>query len=126
VTRSGALFCWGENASGRLGDGTSTNRSGPVRIQIPGLVRRVSIGASVTCAVDAQGAFCCWGERAFGPLGDGRFKHDTTRGRLPYLEPNGERLHPGLHAPVGLDHGPGHLPHQAGPSIASTVGAGPG
>jgi alpha-tubulin suppressor-like RCC1 family protein len=32
---TGALRCWGNNESGRLGDGTSTNRSSPVPVIFP-------------------------------------------------------------------------------------------
>ncbi len=32
VTTTGAAFCWGENGSGQLGDGTSINRASPVAV----------------------------------------------------------------------------------------------
>jgi alpha-tubulin suppressor-like RCC1 family protein len=32
VTPDGAIYCWGANASGQLGDGTQADRGGPVRV----------------------------------------------------------------------------------------------
>jgi alpha-tubulin suppressor-like RCC1 family protein len=32
VTPDGAIFCWGANASGQLGDGTQTDRATPTRV----------------------------------------------------------------------------------------------
>lgn len=35
VTTTGAAYCWGSNADGRLGDGTTTTRLTPVRVSEP-------------------------------------------------------------------------------------------
>jgi alpha-tubulin suppressor-like RCC1 family protein len=35
IDADGALYCWGTNPEGQIGDGTTTNRSQPVRITLP-------------------------------------------------------------------------------------------
>jgi alpha-tubulin suppressor-like RCC1 family protein len=85
VLDSGALKCWGNNATGGVGDGTTTNRLTPVGV--------VGLGAGVasvsaegtypfgsrTCAVTTSGAAKCWGTNNQGQLGDGT----TTNRRIP-------------------------------------------
>lgn len=69
-TTAGTVKCWGDNASGRLGDGTTDDRLVPT--EIPGFanVAEVSAGGAHTCARQ-QGAAKCWGNNAAGQLGIG-------------------------------------------------------
>jgi alpha-tubulin suppressor-like RCC1 family protein len=71
VAEGGAVFCWGNNSSGQLGDGSTTNRTIPV--QVSGLTgaTAVSIGYESACALLANGAVKCWGDNTDGQLGDG-------------------------------------------------------
>lgn len=78
---SGQLRCWGDNVSGQLGDGTTTDRRFPVTVRTaPGggaltSVASVNAGDGHTCArVGAQ--VRCWGDNFAGQLGDGT---TTTR-----------------------------------------------
>ena len=68
VLVDGSVACWGNNASGQLGDGTAINRPQPVAV--PGLqnVVAVATGLSHTCAMSA-GAVRCWGDNSQGQLG---------------------------------------------------------
>ena len=74
---SGGLHCWGQNFSGQLGDGTTTNSAIPV--VVPGLtgVTSVSAGRVHTCAI-AQGVVKCWGDGSDGQLGNGTTNSSPT------------------------------------------------
>lgn len=72
VLVTGAVKCWGYNANGRLGDGTTVNRQVPV--QVVGLeagVASVEAGYEHTCAVMESGTVKCWGKNTYGQLGHG-------------------------------------------------------
>lgn len=66
-----AAFCWGNNTSGQLGWGTTSERElpGPV-VGLPGGVDAVAPGYDHTCALVA-GKVYCWGSNASGKLGGG-------------------------------------------------------
>lgn len=71
LTDGGAVYCWGSNAFGRLGDGTTVNRDVPV--QVSGLsqgVTAIAVGSNFSCAAGVDGAVC-WGRNQWGQLGDG-------------------------------------------------------
>lgn len=71
VTTEGDAYCWGPNASGELGDGTTTARSTPVRVQGDLDFRQIAAGAGHTCGLSAAGEAWCWGGNGGGQLGDG-------------------------------------------------------
>jgi len=59
---AGAVWCWGENDSGQLGDGTLTNRSNPIQVPgLPGAMTAIAAGMAHTCAAAASGGVWCWG-----------------------------------------------------------------
>lgn len=70
--------CWGEGDSGRIGDGTTTDRYLPTPINDSGTAYiAVSAGFYHTCGITAAGRAKCWGYNGDGQLGDG-----TTTNRL--------------------------------------------
>ena len=75
-TMAGGLRCWGSNTGGRLGDGTSIQRTTPVDPFTSGITT-FSTGSDFTCAINTAGELLCWGTNASNQLGDG-----TTTSRL--------------------------------------------
>jgi alpha-tubulin suppressor-like RCC1 family protein len=70
VTTAGAGYCWGYNADGQLGDGSTTIRTTPVAV-LGGLTfLGLSAGDFHTCGITTDGAYC-WGSNFSGALGDG-------------------------------------------------------
>jgi len=77
----GTAKCWGANADGQLGNGTTVASSSPVAVSGLGGVTALSAGADHSCAVLAAGGLWCWGANATGQLGTG----DTTAGTTPHV-----------------------------------------
>jgi alpha-tubulin suppressor-like RCC1 family protein len=67
----GSAWCWGENISGPLGDGTTENRVVPVGVATSRTFAMVSAGCFHTCGVTPAGETFCWGRNAEGQLGVG-------------------------------------------------------
>lgn len=74
VLRSGALYCWGSNHEGELGQDDAVDAPDhPEPIEVmPGVAFvDVSAGQGHTCAVALDGRVLCWGRNAGGELGLG-------------------------------------------------------
>jgi alpha-tubulin suppressor-like RCC1 family protein len=71
VSSLGDAFCWGNNASGQLGDGTETDRTVPTRVLTTKRFRSVTAGWTHTCGVSVAGELFCWGDNVAGQLGIG-------------------------------------------------------
>lgn len=76
----GIAWCWGSNAEGRLGDGTTTSRYSPSRVATALVFTRLAPSAftSSTCAIATTGRAYCWGMGWYGQLGTGEFGSSTT------------------------------------------------
>jgi alpha-tubulin suppressor-like RCC1 family protein len=72
VRSNGTAWAWGGNSFGRLGDGTTVDRSSPVSV-IGGFTDwcQVSAGDSHSLGVRCDGTAWAWGYNGFGRLGDG-------------------------------------------------------
>lgn len=57
----GTVWAFGENASGRLGDGTETGQAYPVRVAGLENVVLVAAGYYHSVALKADGTVFCWG-----------------------------------------------------------------
>jgi alpha-tubulin suppressor-like RCC1 family protein len=77
LTTDGTAWCWGSDATGRLGDGTAGGtKSAPVAVTGGLKFTAISAGEEFTCAIAQDRATYCWGSNRSGWLGDGT---DTQR-----------------------------------------------
>ena len=60
IRRSGALWCFGANNYGQLGDGTNTPRAFPTPVRGLANVTQVGLGTRHGCALTADGTAHCW------------------------------------------------------------------
>ena len=85
LTTQGGVKCWGNNAEGKLGDGSIVDSTTPVDVY--GLsegVASISGTHKHTCALMNSGEVKCWGRNWHGELGDG-----TTEYRVTPVTPQG-------------------------------------
>lgn len=73
VIANAAAYCWGYNASGRVGDGTTNTATSPVAVDTSGVLSGKTItkitADNHTCVL-ASGAPYCWGNGTNGELGN--------------------------------------------------------
>lgn len=87
VIAAGKVRCWGNNAYGQLGNGSSANAVTPVDVVTntvgPVLlsgISSISIGRTHSCALTTSGGVKCWGDNSKGQLGIGTL---PTKSELP-------------------------------------------
>jgi alpha-tubulin suppressor-like RCC1 family protein len=77
ITTTNATYCWGDNSSGQLGDGTTTNRLVPTLVSGAAFIQ-LDAGQRFTCALASGGLASCWGINLGGQLGTGDFSPRST------------------------------------------------
>jgi alpha-tubulin suppressor-like RCC1 family protein len=81
IVTGGAVWCWGANDQGQLGDQTSTSRATAAPISTMGYDRgaptglppflMIAAGGNTTCGLAMDGRVWCWGDGSHGALGQG-------------------------------------------------------
>ncbi|MFF2931068.1 RCC1 domain-containing protein [Streptomyces mirabilis] len=72
LMRDGTMWAWGLNSAGQLGDGTTTDRHVPVKVQgVTGVVAIAAAGTGHSLALKSDGTVWAWGSNNWGQLGDG-------------------------------------------------------
>lgn len=73
LATDGSVWAWGNNKQGQLGDGTTTSRTGPVKVLTPqgATFTAVSAGGRHSIALASDGSAWAWGWNAYGQLGNG-------------------------------------------------------
>jgi len=79
VLSDGSVRAWGNNSSGQLGDGTTTNGLTPVTpLNLTSGVVQIAGGFFHAAALKADGTLLTWGGNAEGELGDGTTTNNST------------------------------------------------
>jgi alpha-tubulin suppressor-like RCC1 family protein len=89
VALAGAVYCWGGDLGGNLGDGADADSDVPVKVLDGDMgndsVDALALGEGHTCALKA-GSVYCWGSQEFGQLGNDVFEAGSE---LPVLAGSG-------------------------------------
>ncbi len=75
LDNEGRAYCWGDNASGEVGDGTTHRRLRPRAVDTTGVLAdtdltQLTASSDFTCALDKNGAAYCWGAGGSGQMGN--------------------------------------------------------
>jgi hypothetical protein len=77
LTGQGRMFCWGENGSGQLGDGTTSGRTRPTAV--PDFTfSDIAAGGSHSCGLASDSKTYCWGDGFSGQLGYGQLSTESS------------------------------------------------
>lgn len=90
---SGDVWCWGNGANGRLGEGggeedEGANRALPVHVQDLSDATAVAAGEAHACAARSAGGVVCWGADDKGQIGNGPASDDAFQPRVTDWPPN--------------------------------------
>ena len=79
-----SVYCWGDNSSGQLGNGSTSSSRVPVAVNATGAlagktIKQISVGFDHTCVVSNDHKIYCWGRNNSGQLGIG----NTSNSSIP-------------------------------------------
>lgn len=78
IDENGALWAWGLNDNGQLGNGTTTNSLTPVKIMSGTSFKEISAGGNYSLALTEDGTLYAWGANDNGQLGNGTTSSSQT------------------------------------------------
>ena len=98
ITTGGTVKCWGRNDFGQLGDGSTTDRTLPVDLQMSDFtVSLIRVGYLHSCLITDAGGAKCWGSNGMGQLGDGTGTDSPAPVSVTGLETGIQHLDSGLY-----------------------------
>ena len=82
LMKDGTILAWGDNSSGQLGDGTTTQRLTPVAVSgLPSVATTpavsVAVGRAHSVVLLQDGSVWGWGDNSAGQLGDGTLRANS-------------------------------------------------
>lgn len=79
LTSNNKLYAWGSGAFGKIGDGTTTNRTTPIDVSATSgflssplagkTIKSIDAGGESSFAIDSEGILYGWGSNTYGQLG---------------------------------------------------------
>ncbi len=110
LTTAGAVWCWGENTAGQVGDATAGSpRLAPAQVSnLGGTAVDLVAGGAHACAVLSGGTVRCWGDNSAGQLGMGGTDYTA-------------RDAPATVASLTVTPAPTTVPTTAAPTVPTTV-----
>jgi alpha-tubulin suppressor-like RCC1 family protein len=94
LTASGEVWCWGDNRSGQLGDGTLMDRSAPVRVSGLANASAITAGSAFTCAT-VENQLYCWGKNSNDQMGQNLELYRILPGGVSGLDANVQAIFTG-------------------------------
>jgi alpha-tubulin suppressor-like RCC1 family protein len=71
ILKDRRTYCWGTNANGQLGDGTTTQHDYASPVATKQQFRSIVSGQMHSCGLTSKGDVYCWGDGIWNELGDG-------------------------------------------------------
>jgi alpha-tubulin suppressor-like RCC1 family protein len=82
----GSIWAWGNNSSGQLGNGTTTNETSPIQVGNANNWIEIAAGfmGSHSLAINVDGTLWAWGNNGSGALGDGTNNNSSSPIQIDY------------------------------------------